>query len=445
METFIQTEHKEAAIDALKTILSYPSFLQEDPTGKTLFGTAIQEALEATIAITEDLGFRTFIEPEGYYGYAEIGEGEELLAILCHLDVVPPGNLSLWNSDPFKPEVKDGFIIARGTQDDKGPTIAALYAVKALMDAGKTFNKRVRFIFGVDEENLWRCLTRYNEKEETATMGFAPDSTFPVTFAEKGLLQVKLHSNEKSNYRLKAGDAMNVVPEDADYTGELADQLAGELEKLGYNFIQDADHVHVSGKSVHTKNAPEGINAIVQLATALQTIDNRNDLRFLSEMIQEDGRGLAVFGEIKDEASGKLTCNAATLNVTETGSVIGVDIRFPVTIEKALIEEKLQKAAEKYDLTYEEYDYIAPLYVPLDTPLVETLMATYQEKTGDMREAIVSGGATYARTMTNCVAFGAQLPHAEATLHGPNERMALEDIYAAMDIYAEAVYRLACE
>lgn len=445
METFIQTEHKEAAIDALKTILSYPSFLQEDPTGKTPFGPAIQEVLEETIAITKDLGFRTFIEPEGYYGYAEVGEGEELLAILCHLDVVPPGNLSLWNSDPFKPEVKDGFIIARGTQDDKGPTIAALYAVKALMDAGKTFNKRVRFIFGVDEENLWRCLDKYNENEEKATMGFAPDSSFPVTFAEKGLLQVKLHSKEQSTYTLKAGDAMNVVPEDAEYTGEWADQLAVELEKRDFDFTQDADHIHVTGKSVHTKNAPEGINAIVRLATALQTIDDRNDLRFLSEMIQGDGRGLAIFGAIEDEASGKLTCNAATLTVNENDSVIGLDIRFPVTVEKTLIVEKLQEAAEKYDLVYEEYDYIAPLYVPLDTPLVETLMATYREKTGDMREAIVSGGATYARTMENCVAFGAQLPNAEATLHGPNERMALEDIYAAMDIYAEAVYRLACE
>lgn len=445
METFIQTEHKEAAIDALKTILSYRSFLQEDPTGKTPFGPAIQEVLEETIAITKDLGFRTFIEPEGYYGYAEVGEGEELLAILCHLDVVPPGNLSLWNSDPFKPEVKDGFIIARGTQDDKGPTIAALYAVKALMDAGKTFNKRVRFIFGVDEENLWRCLDKYNENEEKATMGFAPDSSFPVTFAEKGLLQVKLHSKEQSTYTLKAGDAMNVVPEDAEYTGEWADQLAVELEKRDFDFTQDADHIHVTGKSVHTKNAPEGINAIVRLATALQTIDDRNDLRFLSEMIQGDGRGLAIFGAIEDEASGKLTCNAATLTVNENDSVIGLDIRFPVTVEKTLIVEKLQEAAEKYDLVYEEYDYIAPLYVPLDTPLVETLMATYREKTGDMREAIVSGGATYARTMENCVAFGAQLPNAEATLHGPNERMALEDIYAAMDIYAEAVYRLACE
>lgn len=233
MKTFITEKHQNEAIESLKTILSYPSYLQEDD--ETPFGKDIQAVLEKTLEITEELGFQTFIDPDGYYGYAEIGEGAELFAVLCHLDVVPPGNLDLWESKPFEPIVKDGFIIARGTEDDKGPTMAALYAAKALVDAGETFNKRVRFIFGVDEENLWRCLGRYNENEEKATMGFAPDSTFPVTFAEKGLLQVKLRSQEPSTYTLKAGGAMNVVPEDAAYEGEWADAVAAELDAFGLN------------------------------------------------------------------------------------------------------------------------------------------------------------------------------------------------------------------
>lgn len=445
MQNFIQEKHQTEAIEALKTILSYPSYLQEDPTGKTPFGSDIQAVLEKTLELTEGLGFRTYLDPEGYYGYAEVGEGKELFAVLCHLDVVPPGNLDLWESKPFEPVIKDGFIVARGAQDDKGPTIAALYAVKALMDAGEVFNQRIRFIFGVDEENLWRCLAKYNEKEEKATMGFAPDSTFPVTYAEKGLLQVKLHSKESTSYQLKAGEAMNVVPEDAMYQGELANRLAAELESMDLHFVQDGDQVTVKGKSVHSKSAPEGINAIVRLAKGLDRLESADILRFLTEMVQEDGRGLAIFGEVEDEASGKLTCNAATLSINEDGSVLGIDVRYPVTFEKSFIVEKLQAAATKYNLEFEEYDFIAPLYVPLDTELVQTLMATYQDKTGDKSEAIVSGGATYARTMDNCVAFGAQLPEAEATLHGPNERMALEDIYIAMDIYAEAIYRLTCQ
>lgn len=443
MKQFILEKHQTEAVESLKTILSYPSYLQEDD--ETPFGKDIQAVLEKTLEITEDLGFRTYIDPEGYYGYAEMGEGEELFAVLCHLDVVPPGNLELWETKPFEPVIKDGFIIARGTEDDKGPTMAALYAAKALVDAGEIFNKRVRFIFGVDEENLWRCLARYNEQEEKATMGFAPDSTFPVTFAEKGLLQVKLRSRETSDYTLKAGGAMNVVPEDAAYTGEWADAIAAELDHLGYTYERTGETVNVKGKSVHSKNSPEGINAIVRLAKAIGSNDDNKVLAFLRDVVQEDARGLVIFGEVQDEASGILTLNAATLAIEENETVLGIDIRYPVTIEKDFIVEKLEVAAEKAGLVYEEYDYIAPLYVPLEHPLVKNLMAVYQEKTGDKSEALVSGGATFARTMDNCVAFGAQFPHAEPTLHGPNERMALADLYQAMDIYAEALYRLTCE
>jgi len=193
MKTFISEKHQNEAIASLKTILSYPSYLQEDD--ETPFGKDIQAVLEKTLEITEGLGFRTYIDPDGYYGYAEIGEGEELFAVLCHLDVVPPGNLTLWDSKPFEPIIKDGYIIARGTEDDKGPTMAALYAVKALLDAGETLNKRVRFIFGVDEENLWRCLGRYNEKEEKAILGIDTKYKYIIELAMKEFSQIDAETN----------------------------------------------------------------------------------------------------------------------------------------------------------------------------------------------------------------------------------------------------------
>ena len=94
-------------------------------------------------------------------------------------------------------------------------------------------------------------------------------------------------------------------------------------------------------------------------------------------------------------------------------------------------------------VTYEEFDYLAPLYVPLDSPLVSSLMAVYQEETGDKTPAMSSGGATFARTMENCVAFGALFPGAEQTEHQANERAKIDDLYAAMEIYREAIQRLA--
>ncbi len=135
-------------------------------------------------------GFAIYKDHKGYYGYAEIGDGEQMIGVLGHLDVVPTGELSAWDSAPFEPEIRDGKLYGRGgTQDDKGPTLAAIFAVKALIDSGIKLNKRIRFIFGTDEETLWRCIDRYLEKEEVPQCGFTPDAAFPLIHAEKMLIQ----------------------------------------------------------------------------------------------------------------------------------------------------------------------------------------------------------------------------------------------------------------
>ena len=164
MKNRIKNDVKEQFLNSLQTIISYPSVLNEGENG-TPFGQAIQDVLEKTLELARELGFQTYIDPEGYYGYAEIGQGEELLAVLCHLDVVPAGDLEDWQTPPFEATLKDGWLIGHGVQDDKGPSLAALYAVKSLLDQGLVFTKRIRFIFGTDEETLWRCMNRYNQLE----------------------------------------------------------------------------------------------------------------------------------------------------------------------------------------------------------------------------------------------------------------------------------------
>ena len=224
MKNRIKDDVKEQFLTSLQTIISYPSVLNEGENG-TPFGQAIQDVLEKTLEIAQEMGFQTYLDPEGYYGYAEIGQGEELLAVLCHLDVVPAGDLEDWQTPPFEATLKDGWLIGRGVQDDKGPSLAALYAVKSLLDQGLVFTKRIRFIFGTDEETLWRCMNRYNQLEEKADLGFAPDSSFPLTYAEKGLLQVKLHGPGWDDLPLQAGQALNVVPDKATYAGHRLEEL----------------------------------------------------------------------------------------------------------------------------------------------------------------------------------------------------------------------------
>lgn len=119
MKKRIKDDVKEQFLDSLQTIISYPSVLNEGENG-TPFGQAIQDVLEKTLELAQELGFQTYIDPEGYYGYAEIGQGEELLAVLCHLDVVPAGDLKDWQTPPFEATIVGDYIVGRGVQDDKG-------------------------------------------------------------------------------------------------------------------------------------------------------------------------------------------------------------------------------------------------------------------------------------------------------------------------------------
>ena len=442
MKNRIKNDVKEQFLNSLQTIISYPSVLNEGENG-TPFGQAIQDVLEKTLELARELGFQTYIDPEGYYGYAEIGQGEELLAVLCHLDVVPAGDLKDWQTPPFEATVVGDYLVGRGVQDDKGPSLAALYAVKSLLDDGTQFTKRIRFIFGTDEETLWRCMNRYNQIEEQADLGFAPDSSFPLTYAEKGLLQVKLHGPGWDDLPLQAGQALNVVPDKATYAGHRLEELLPVLDQSRVQYSQTEDSVTVMGVSKHSKDAAEGVNAIVGLAESLSLIQPHPALLFIADAVGEDATGEALFGPISDEPSGDLSFNLATLVIDQEQSEIGIDIRIPVLADKDALVARLQEIAASYQLEYEEFDYLAPLYVPLDSPLVSSLMAVYQEETGDRTPAMSSGGATFARTMGNCVAFGALFPGAEQTEHQANERAKINDLYAAMEIYREAIQRLA--
>lgn len=443
MKFFVTHQHQEDALEALKQLVQIPSVLDEEDAGEGHpFGKNVVASLDKVLEICEDLGLRTYKDSQGYYGYAECGSGTELFGILCHMDVVPAGDLDNWETDPFDPVVKDGCVTGRGTQDDKGPAMAALFAVKALLDAGIELNCRIRFIFGTDEENLWRCLEKYNEKEEWITAGFAPDSQFPLIYAEKGLLQAYLTGPGTDQLAVKAGGALNVVPEAAPYVGNYLEEVKAHLNALDFDYEDKGTSIVVKGKSVHSKDAPQGVNALSRLAMALSEVVDFSPLNFLGKLVQENATGEPVVGKTIDEQSGELSMNFANLEITPEHTRIGVDMRIPVTVKKEELVNRLTEKAAAYGLQYEEFDYLDSLYVPLDSELIQNLLATYRDITGDMTAPIVSGGATFARTMNNCVAYGAMFPDTPDFMHQPNERWELESMHRAMEIYAEAVYRL---
>jgi len=427
--------------ETLKKLVSYASILDENNENYP-FGKKIDDCLKNTLNIFEKLGFETYYG-NGYYGYAEIGSGDELIGILGHLDVVPAGDINNWNSPPFELTEKNGNLYGRGSVDDKGPIVSALYAVKALMDSNLKFNKRIRFIFGVDEENLWRSIDKYLKNEEKPDMGFTPDSSFPMIHAEKGLLQFKLTSDTASSIKLKGGNAFNAVPDKIIYKSNKADLIAENLDKLDYEYHKENDKITVLGKGAHASKPYEGKNAITRLTEALVLSDIKNEsLQFINEIIANDHHGKNIFGDCSDKPSGKLTINLGKIALNDQKQELSFDIRIPVTKNKEKIVNKIKKIAKEYNLEYEEYDYLDSLYVPKDHFLIKTLSKVYKEETKLDPSPLTSGGATYARAIENCVAFGPVFPGQKKVEHQANEYIKTDSLIKCAKVYSKAIYEL---
>lgn len=442
MEKLINDNIQQQALDALKNLISHPSYNQEAAPNAP-FGKDIKAALDYMMDLCGKLGFSTYEDPNGYYGYAEIGEGSEIFGIIGHLDTVPAEEIDQWKHHPYTGEIEDGMIYGRGAQDDKGPITAALFAVKALVDAGYKFNKKIRIIFGTDEEILWRGIEQYNKHEAPIDMGFSPDAEFPVTYAEKGLQQAYLIGPGTKEFSVDDKVAFNAVPAQAFYNGPKLAEVKQALDDFGFEYTDKDDGIVVLGKTIHAMLAPQGVNAILRLGMALDKVfDGFKPLDFIGKLFKEDATGTNVLGDVEDD-TGHLTFNISSLEINENETRMQIDMRIPSTIDHDALIDKLSNVVANYDLKYEHYDYLAPLHVPVDSKLVQTLMDVYRSETGDVdAQPQISGGATFARTMHNCVAFGGMLPTTPDYMHQMNEQWSVADFTKAMEIYAKAIKEL---
>lgn len=432
-------------VNSIKEVVSYRSVLDE-PSSNHPFGKAIDDCLRRTLELCSSLGFKTYYDKDGYYGYAEVGCGKDLIGVLGHLDVVPEGDLDAWTYPPYNLTIVNNKLYGRGTQDDKGPTLSCIYAIKALLDSDVKFSKRIRVILGTDEENLWRGITRYKENgEEIPSMGITPDSEFFCINSEKGLLQAKLTCKTINGLIINAGNAFNSVPDKASYTNspEIISHLKDLLINLNFKYELNNNTICVLGKGVHSASSAEGINAIARLSIALDKLGCKsNAIRFISNIINEDV-SLSKFLPDCEDVSGKLTVNVGKLETTSSTETIYLDIRMPVTCKKDDVVNLLKEKASEFGLEYEEYDWLAPSYVPANHFLIETLKNIYEEETGYEGIPQASGGATYARAIDNCVAFGMVFPESAKTEHQPDEYITMNDLIKATEIYALALYKLA--
>lgn len=431
----MMNNYRAEMIAAISRLVEIPSVFSEST--EYPFGPAVDHCLDVALAMMAGLGFRTFKAPDGMYGYAEVGEGE-LFGVLCHLDVVQARREDGWDHDPFRPVVQGDWLCGRGTQDDKGPSVAAVYALKSLLDEGHKLNKRVRFIFGIDEETMWDSIHAYCDREELPVSGFVPDSTFPLTYAEKGLLQLKVRSDKPFALPCSGGDSMNAVSSHAECPLDAAVDRAMRALELPFHVTET--QICAEGLTAHAKNPWKGVNANLNLLRALRKAGYEHDaIAFACEALDNKFRFEGFTDEDLSDFSGPVTVNLGQFTLDEHGAVLGLDLRLPVTREKEEILSLVREKAAAFGMTAEEFDWLRPIHVPQNSPLVTKLLQAYREVTGDAKtEPYISAGATFARAFDNCVAFGANMPHSPTSEHQPNERISIIKLMQAAEVYRRA-------
>ncbi|MGY0395413.1 dipeptidase PepV [Fusobacterium sp. SYSU M8A802] len=450
--------YKDDVIKSIQGAIQIKSVMEEAKEGMP-FGEGPAKALNYFVELGKDMGFEV-INYDNYVATIEFGEGEEVLGILGHVDVVPEGEG--WDYPPYSGALVDGRIYGRGTLDDKGPSTICLYAMKAIKESGVKLNKRVRMILGANEESGSKCMEHYfgTLKMPQPTLAFTPDSNFPVTFAEKGIVRVRLKNNYSTldNVSLSGGNAFNSVPErceltiPVDYLEGVAESLVAYNESREYKIeCEEKDgnyHINSYGKSAHASKPYLGYNSVSALFEFLREVKVKNEefrslVEFFNTCIKMDIDGKSLGVNFEDEESGKLTLNIGKTTLKDGILEICIDIRCPVKVENKKVIEIIKERASKF-MEVELAGDTAPLYVAKDSFLVSTLMNVYKDVTGDVEsQPIAIGGGTYARSVTNGVAFGALLSSQVDNMHQKNEYLEVDKIDTLLKIYVEAIYQLA--
>ena len=451
---------KDKIINSTCEIINIPSVFNDTDGSNTPFGKHTVEALNYVLNLGKRFGFRTK-NIDNKCGYIEFGEGDELLGIIGHLDVVPAE--SDWTYFPFESTIDNGNIYGRGAIDDKGPVIAALYAMKAVSDNYK-INKRVRLILGLNEENDWKCIERYKETEEIPNISFSPDANFPCIYAEKTIESLYLKQKYIKNPTLYIEDistnnnAINVVPKycsvtlkyDSSKITNIIKKSKILISKYNYNInIEKIDSSTIKlisiGVSAHAAHPELGENALSKLLIILNDLFNLYNIKldileYFTKYIGDDYTGKNLKINFKD-GSGILTLNTAQFILEDNILSLGINLRIPVTIDFNIIE----KTFEKYRNNNLEVKVVRiqnPLYLEKDNKLVKQLCDIFNEYNNSNYEPIAIGGGTYARAFKNCVSFGPQMPGDKDMCHQTDEYISIENLIFCTKVYAEAIMRL---
>lgn len=444
-------KRKDDLIEDLRTLVKHKSELTTfDPSRKMApFGEDIQKAFEWMLNLGKKDGF-SVKNLDGYAGHIEYGTQEQYIATIGHLDVVPAGDG--WEVDPYSATIKDGKIYGRGATDDKGPTMAAYYAMKIIKELKLPMKHRIKLIIGNDEETSWRCMHHYFKVlPELPVVGFVPDADFPLIYGEKGISRIIIEGEVGTSdiVSFDGGLRDNMVPDTASVTLKLnrpydqlfknyleANQLKGTIELKSNEVV-----LSIKGKSAHGSTPDVGRNAIDLLMQFLIEAEQSDFSIMYESKLLHDTKAKKLGLDHIDPEMGPVTNNVGILKINNGHYQINLNYRYPHGVQFDEVISSLKEQFKTSTVTVSHHQKL--LYQDPNSDFIRTLHEVYQKYTNDhSTKPYTIGGGTFARAIPNAVAFGAQFPGKSYQIHEPNEFIEIEELLITTAIYAEALYRL---
>ncbi len=438
-------------IEDIRTVVEIPS-VEETAAPGAPFGPGPKKALDAALAIAQRMGLATK-NCEGYVGYAELpGEDKRQIATISHLDVVPAGNG--WVADPFIMREREGWLIGRGTSDNKGPSITALYLLKYFKENGG-LKYGLRAILGTNEETGMADVEYYLKNYPAPEFAFTPDGAFPAGIGEKGIYHAKLYSGEIAGgnvTELAAGLAFNVVPDRAHAIVKQAADTLPKAENIEITTTEAGTKIQAFGKGAHAAFPQGGINATRILTDYILTngLAAQSETGFfeMAKQILASTDASSIGLDSDDGVFDPLTCSSGMAGIEGGKYMLSIDIRYPTSTNKETLDAGFNKLLTPIGGHIEHDTCSAPFYIKPEDEAIQCLVNTFNDVTGEGGKPFVSGGGTYARKFPKAVSYGLgrmgkeEKPEFIGGAHGAEEGISIAAIKEAFSIFVIALTRL---
>jgi len=456
-------DHREEFLADLAQLVAVNSVKGEAKPGKP-YGEGPAQALAQALRIAEKYGLYTE-NWENYLGIVQLAPGAaRKLDILAHLDVVPAYAEHWTVTDPFVLKETDGRVYGRGVTDDKGPALAAIYALRAIKELKLPCREPVRVFLGCDEESGSSDLAYYFSRTQAADMTISPDAGWPVINLEKGILTGTLRAKAAAGDRLprvvsvEGGQASNAIPGECEVRirglrrAVLEPALTRAAARTGARFEcrenqpggeQEDVSLCISGVPAHASMPEKGNNAVTAALALLA------DLPFPEEPLWKtladffphgDFRGKALGMALDHPLTGPLSLCLDVIRYKEGELRAVFDSRLPIGFGPEQIK-RLEERLENGGLAFTHRETM-PHYVPEDSPFIQSLLLAYEEFKGKKGGCRTIGGLTYCHGIKNAVAFGMESESADNHIHGNDEFAEVSELLGGGKIYVSAILRL---